>query len=428
MSVHTYIGARYVPRFVGTYDVTQIYDALDVVDNGSGTSYIARKTVPAGTPLTDTDYWFVYGASSGAIIQLQNDMIQAQNDIGDLQTDVGALQPVVERLSERAFIMISDSYGNRTNASSETFFDIFGTALGLDSDHLYHAATGSASFYNTTPSLKFLTTLQGITVTDPNKITDVVVIGGSNDAAQTEANTRSAIAEFKNYVRSTYPNAKITLFPCGLTFTTSGMPYVMKRMLPAWQGCCDIKVGYVPNAEYLLKNTKLLESDYCHPNGDGVNLIGNALINWAYGNGVNAEHYIDLENNFTAEQTTGTALTVTSTTNHLNMRRRNGSVSTGFGNAKSVSVKRADNNAFNIGGGAGIKFILGDVLDVGRSDCYPVYTAFVYSSVLNKIYPSIAYLDVSTTEAALIVTIPGGVPSSDNVTTLNILVAIPSTD
>ena len=41
MSMHTYIGARYVPKFVGTYDVTQSYDALDVVDNGSGTSYIS---------------------------------------------------------------------------------------------------------------------------------------------------------------------------------------------------------------------------------------------------------------------------------------------------------------------------------------------------------------------------------------------------
>lgn len=67
-----YIGARYVPRFLGTYDNTQAYEALDVVDNGMGTSYIAKKPTPANTPLTDTDYWFVYGASSGAIINLQN--------------------------------------------------------------------------------------------------------------------------------------------------------------------------------------------------------------------------------------------------------------------------------------------------------------------------------------------------------------------
>lgn len=67
-----YIGSRYIPKFMGDYDNTQMYEALCVVDNGSGTSYISQKIVPPGTPLTDTDYWAVYGASSGAIINLQN--------------------------------------------------------------------------------------------------------------------------------------------------------------------------------------------------------------------------------------------------------------------------------------------------------------------------------------------------------------------
>lgn len=72
-----YIGARYVPKFMGLYDATQAYENLCIVDNGLGTSYISRKPTPAGTPLTDTTYWAVYGASSGAIINLQN-------QIGDL--------------------------------------------------------------------------------------------------------------------------------------------------------------------------------------------------------------------------------------------------------------------------------------------------------------------------------------------------------
>ena len=67
-----YIGARYVPRFMGTHDNTQVYEALDVVDNGLGTSYIAKIPTPAGTPLTNTTYWALYGASSGAIVNLQN--------------------------------------------------------------------------------------------------------------------------------------------------------------------------------------------------------------------------------------------------------------------------------------------------------------------------------------------------------------------
>lgn len=72
MAVKQYIGARYVPKFLGNYDPTQEYEALDVVDNGAGTSYIATKIVPPGTPLTNSDYWFLYGSSSGAIIHLQD--------------------------------------------------------------------------------------------------------------------------------------------------------------------------------------------------------------------------------------------------------------------------------------------------------------------------------------------------------------------
>ena len=70
--VRQYIGARYVPKFMGTFDATQAYEALCVVDNGMGTSYISRVDTPAGTSLSDPTYWAVYGASSGAIVNLQN--------------------------------------------------------------------------------------------------------------------------------------------------------------------------------------------------------------------------------------------------------------------------------------------------------------------------------------------------------------------
>ena len=80
--VREYIGARYVPKFMGTYDNTQEYEALCVVDNGSGTSYITKIPTPAGTPLTDSTYWAIYGIANGAIINLQNqiDEINAEYD------------------------------------------------------------------------------------------------------------------------------------------------------------------------------------------------------------------------------------------------------------------------------------------------------------------------------------------------------------
>ena len=86
-----YVGARYMPKFLGTYDATTAYEALSVVDNGMGTSYVANKPVPVGTPLTDTDYWAVYGMSSGAILNLQ----QQINDMND-GTIPGSLQNQID--------------------------------------------------------------------------------------------------------------------------------------------------------------------------------------------------------------------------------------------------------------------------------------------------------------------------------------------
>ena len=80
MATRQYIGARYIPRFMGTYDNTQAYEALDVTDNGLGTSYIAKKPTPPGTPFSNTDYWALYGSSSGAVIDLQNQI----NDLKDV--------------------------------------------------------------------------------------------------------------------------------------------------------------------------------------------------------------------------------------------------------------------------------------------------------------------------------------------------------
>ena len=96
-----YIGARYTPKFMGTYDPTQAYEALSVVDNGSGTSYICQEALDPGIPLTDPK-WHLYGASSGAIVNLQqqiNDM--KDGDVpGSLQEQINTNASDITALSD----------------------------------------------------------------------------------------------------------------------------------------------------------------------------------------------------------------------------------------------------------------------------------------------------------------------------------------
>jgi len=53
-----YVGKRVVPKLCGAWNDHTKYEMLSVVlDESTGDSYVARKEVPAGTGLNQTDYW-----------------------------------------------------------------------------------------------------------------------------------------------------------------------------------------------------------------------------------------------------------------------------------------------------------------------------------------------------------------------------------
>lgn len=56
MALKKFIGARYAPEFAGVWSNTKQYAALSVV-YADNRSYVSRKTVPAGTPITNTEFW-----------------------------------------------------------------------------------------------------------------------------------------------------------------------------------------------------------------------------------------------------------------------------------------------------------------------------------------------------------------------------------
>lgn len=275
MSVHTYVGARYVPRFLGTYDPTQIYDALDVVDNGSGTSYIARKTVPAGTPLTDTDHWFVYGASSGAIIALQNDMIQAQNDILGLQSDVADID-IRTDITKMRVAAFTDSNG--TSAADGTpFTDQIGTRLGLSSADYFGFARGSVGV---NPNSVQPRGVQGLvedsiaSITDPDTITHVLYALGANDIANLTG-IDTAFASLVTYTRSQFPNAEIFFAFIG---NNNGATIANKNAaVESYKENASInKCKFIKNTDLILRLKPYRKSDG-HATSDGSDALAEAM-------------------------------------------------------------------------------------------------------------------------------------------------------
>lgn len=200
MSLQTYIGARYVPRFMGTYDPTQIYEALDIVDNGSGTSYISRKDVPPGTPLTNTDYWFIYGASSGAIINLENRMNAAEVDILGL---------------ERKAIYLGNSYAQGEGTESGNGLYARTKDLFTDSRLYFNGGVGFLTYtlHSTTFGDLLNQAISDASGIPADEVTDIIILSAWGDtcawmAGSTQAQFQSAMNTLSTTAKGAYPNLK----------------------------------------------------------------------------------------------------------------------------------------------------------------------------------------------------------------------------
>lgn len=120
-----YVGARYTPDFLGTYDATRAYENFCVVDDGFGTSYISKKPVPVGTPLTDTSYWAIYGSANGAVVDLQ----QQIGELSDLDTStqtnlVSAINELVDITNVDDILYIDNMSGDTDTEKVQAAFDL----------------------------------------------------------------------------------------------------------------------------------------------------------------------------------------------------------------------------------------------------------------------------------------------------------------
>ena len=281
-----YVGARYVPKFMGTYDATQVYEALCVVDNGMGTSYISKIPTPANTPLTDSTYWQLYGASSGAIISLQ-DQINDMNDgsvPGSLQNQINVNTADIADLKAKnninKILFVGDSYN--------TIYDIgwdteMANLLGLTSADYFRVNVGGTGF-TTSPSWIDAINNRLSLITDKDLYSDVVVISGGNDKAASYAALYSGMSDFKSYIATNFPNAKIHVGSVGWSglatdnglFRNSANNYIAAAQA--------LGIHYLRNVEYILHwkpyirdNTAIIPTDYYHPTENGVRELGKGI-------------------------------------------------------------------------------------------------------------------------------------------------------
>ena len=83
-----YIGNRIVPRHDGVWDKTKTYEPLTIVlEESTGDSYISRREVPAGTQLSQENYWAMCSRFSEQMALFREN---TENDVAELRKDTAS--------------------------------------------------------------------------------------------------------------------------------------------------------------------------------------------------------------------------------------------------------------------------------------------------------------------------------------------------
>lgn len=80
MAIKKYIGARYAPKFIGAWDKSREYAALSVV-YANEQSYVSRKTVPANTEITNTEFWIKSADWNAQVTQYNQNVERYENEV-----------------------------------------------------------------------------------------------------------------------------------------------------------------------------------------------------------------------------------------------------------------------------------------------------------------------------------------------------------
>jgi hypothetical protein len=89
-----FIGARYVPKLEGQWDINKEYENFSIVQDVQGNSYTSKKNVPSGIELTNTDYWILSSNFNAQLASISSRLELVENATGStLPQTIGSTPP-----------------------------------------------------------------------------------------------------------------------------------------------------------------------------------------------------------------------------------------------------------------------------------------------------------------------------------------------
>lgn len=358
MSMHQYIGARYVPYYYeNSLDPTSTewepnvsYEALTVVTLPNQHSYISKKFVPdtVGSPALNAEYWKDTGYDNAYIQALQEQIDELTVTVGANNAEVHKL--VAPQLDQRnanyKVMFVTDSYGNQIDNDGQRYTDLVAQMLGITVGRI--ASSGS--------SVRGGSLREAVNAyTGDTDFDKVVILTGANDQTESdvEVGIINAMVSLVNAIRTKFNPSEVIVMCPGLTFSSTYSTLSRIRLANSFRkGAIAAKAKYIENSQYILCDTRKLQNDMCHPNHDGIHALAENVCH-ALLTGVNDISYAT---NITAESG-----------RLFYMRRHNGvtivnireagatelSKSSGTGNGTATAFENLPNSLVEVSGSLG---------------------------------------------------------------------------
>lgn len=174
MAVTQYIGARYVPLFADPlqWDGNTAYEPLTIVYDG-GNSYTSRQYVPAGTPLTDTNFWALTGNYNAQIEQYRAEVQTFDGRIAQNANGVAKNASDIEGETARATAAEAGKAPN--DHASETA--AYGVGNAVNYGHVRLASTDTPTTSGANDGVAATPSLAASLVNDLNAKMDTALAG-----------------------------------------------------------------------------------------------------------------------------------------------------------------------------------------------------------------------------------------------------------
>ena len=334
MSVREFIGARYVPIFVGEWDKTRTYEPLMVVTY-QGASYTSRQYVPADIEITNESYWVLSanynaqveayrqevrdilpydetptegstkGVTSDGIKKAISDAIAAETTraMGAEKANSDAIAAETTRATNKendnasdiailnattyspVMVVIGDSFSVNGYATvTKPWWQYVADSLRC-TPQCY--ARGSSGFTIAGNSFGDQLDTANTNISDKHSVKYVFVYGGINDVNNnaTYDSISSGVSTVASKARSYFPYAKVYICGCNTWQTYSDISvknvstYYATRAIvetASRNGCIGVPTLYslIWNSSYFLQSG----TGAGHPNDTGQRNIGQSIL------------------------------------------------------------------------------------------------------------------------------------------------------